>query len=90
MRLSYMDTNLPKLKGEMVYQDPEWFIRYEGYLFQLHPDDVEMILDLGSIFDNIAARILSSPVIEFNIVQHKKLTGIATYAKIAKYEKGEL
>jgi len=49
---------------------------------QLHPDNVNEILDLEKVFDNIEARISAHPDIEFEIVEHQKMDGVVKYAKL--------
>jgi hypothetical protein len=60
----------------------EWLVKHEDTDYQLHPDDVEDLLDLERRFDFIEGRIAASPEVEFTIVEHQKLTGTATYAKL--------
>ena len=62
----------------------EWLIEHEGKSYQLHPDDVNELEEMGRVFDNLDARIEASPTVEFSLVQHQKLTGTATYAKLKK------
>lgn len=79
-----METNLEVRQGEMVYDEGEgWMILYKTeILYQLHPDDVEDLVQLGQMFDNITGRVLADPVVKFHVVEHQKLTGVATYAKL--------
>ena len=79
-----MDENLEVRQGEIVYdEDDGWMILYKTeILYQLHPDDVEDLVQLEQMFDNVTARVLADPVVKFHVVQHQKLTGIATYAKL--------
>ena len=49
---------------------------------QLHPEDVNDLKKLEQRFDNLEARIASNPDVEFEIIKHQKLTGLATYAKL--------
>ena len=64
------------MKGTLHYtEDMGWVVRYiEMIEFhqedQLHPDDTEGISE--------------GMEIEFEIVEHQKLDGVATYAKIIK------
>lgn len=62
----------------------EWLVEHEGKNYQLHPDNVEELEQIDQVFDNLGARIAANPIVEFSIVQHQKLTGIATYAKLKK------
>ena len=78
------------MKGFIINtEDYGWIVQvdsavpdYTNEFFQLHPDDIEQILEDSKIFDNLEARIASNPVVEFEIVKHQKLTGVATYAKL--------
>ncbi len=64
------------MKGTLHYtEDMGWVVRYiEMREFhqedQLHPDDVEDVIE--------------GMEVDFEIVEHQKLTGVATYAKIKK------
>lgn len=64
------------MKGTLHYtEDMGWVVRYiEMREFhqedQLHPDDAEGVSE--------------GMEVDFEIVEHKKLTGVATYAKIMK------
>ena len=49
---------------------------------QLHPEDVNDLKKLEQRFDNLEARIFANPNVEFEIIKHQKLTGLATYAKL--------
>lgn len=78
-----MESNSEVLRGRMIcgeYND--WYVLHETSAYNLHPDDVEHILDLSTMFDNVEARILADPYVDFKIVAHQKLTGVATYAKL--------
>jgi hypothetical protein len=78
------------MKGFIINtEDYGWIVQYNGVapdskndFYQLHPDDVEQILEDSKIFDNLEARIASNPVVEFEIIKHKKMGGVATYAKL--------
>lgn len=48
----------------------------------VHPDDLEMLLNLEKNFDSIESRILLNPNVEFEIVTNQKLSGIVEYAKL--------
>lgn len=83
------------MKGKLFKGEYEqWLVSYEDNSeptketkikdLQLHPDDVNDILEQENVFDNIEARILSYPDVEFEIVQIKKMSGVATYAKLKK------
>jgi hypothetical protein len=73
------------MKGHLYRREyNEWLIKTEEQEYQLHPDDVEYLLELDRIFDNLEARISQNSEVQFSIVNHNKLTGIATYAKLIK------
>ena len=70
-----------------------WWVLYDEVLgesvvkknqnpLQLHPDDVNELLELDFIFDNLEARVASNPEVDFEIVKVQKLSGIAVYAKL--------
>ena len=73
------------MKGTLHYtEDMGWVVRYiEMREFhqedQLHPDDTESLI--GTV-----AQLMEwdGMEIEFEIVEHQKLDGVATYAKIKK------
>jgi hypothetical protein len=71
-----MDGLKNSMKGTLHYtEDMGWVVRYiEMREFhqedQLHPDDAEGVIE--------------GMEIEFEIIEHQKLTGVATYAKIIK------
>ena len=83
------------MKGKLKRkEDNMWVVEYEEVYFgdnrlsleleetQLHPDDVEKMLELDRKFDNLEARINVNPEVEFDIVEHQKLNGIIKYAKL--------
>jgi|LakMenE01Jun11ns_1017448.scaffolds.fasta_scaffold8624754_2 hypothetical protein len=83
------------MKGKLKRkEDNMWVVEYEDVIFgdnrlslepneiQLHPDDVEKMLELDRMFDNLEARININPEVEFDIVEHQKLSGIVKYAKL--------
>lgn len=86
-----MINNTEKMKGQIRKgEDNQWFVVeshfgpgdvFETY-HQLHPEDVNDILELSERFDNIEARILSNPEVQFEIVENQKISGIAKYAKL--------
>jgi hypothetical protein len=53
---------------------------------QLHPDDANELFELEQRFDFLEGRIAANPIVEFEIVNHQKLTGIVTYAKLKNGE----
>ena len=48
----------------------EWVVAFDNAkeTLPLHPEDVEEIVELSKRFDNIEARILASPEVQFTIV----------------------
>jgi hypothetical protein len=83
------------MKGKLKRkEDNMWVVEYEDVYFgdnrlslepneiQLHPDDVEKMLELDRMVDNIEARVNINPEVEFDIVEHQKLSGIVKYAKL--------
>ena len=74
------------MKGFIINtEDYGWIVQvdsavpdYTNEFFQLHPDDIEQILEDS----NLEARIASNPVVEFEIIKHQKMGGVATYAKL--------
>jgi hypothetical protein len=83
------------MKGKLKRkEDNMWVVEYEDVIFgdnrlslepneiQLHPDNVEKMLELDRMFDNLEARINVNPEVEFDIVEHQKLNGIVKYAKL--------
>ena len=70
-----------------------WWVVYDEVLgesvvkknqnaLQLHPDDVNELLELDFIFDNLEVRVALNPEVDFEIVKVQKLSGIAVYAKL--------
>jgi len=57
--------------------------------YPLHPDDAYELFELEQRFDFLEARIASQPNVEFEIVNHQKLTGSIKYAKIKNTSKNE-
>jgi hypothetical protein len=84
------------MKGQLIkHPDHQfWMVEYEEIYsadnrhevikvnLQLHPDDVEKIHEWNQIFDSIEGRINSIPEVEFDIIEHQKLSGIVKYAKL--------
>lgn len=73
------------MKGTLHYtEDMGWVVRYiEMREFhqedQLHPDDAESLIGtVGQLMEWDGMQV------DFEIVEHQKLTGVATYAKIKK------
>jgi hypothetical protein len=59
-----------------------WIVQSELGDLQLHPDDVEVLLEYERKFDGSESRISFSPQVQFKIVEHEKLTGTIKYAKL--------
>ena len=74
-----------KENGIHVDVDVDAYYFLTEYLIKtlpLHCDDVEQIEEESKVFDNIEARILSSPEIEFEIIKNQKMDGASLSAKI--------
>ena len=56
------------MKGRL-YRDKhnEWLVETSEQTYQLHPDDVEVLLELEQRFDFIEGRIAASPEVDFNV-----------------------
>jgi len=74
------------MKGELIKSEHGWMISYtengEAKGVSLHYDDVDYIRELEFTFDNIEARIAANPIVEFEIVENQKLTGVSRYGKL--------
>jgi hypothetical protein len=74
------------MKGELLNTDHGWLISYteDGVErgVSLHPDDVDYIDKLKFTFDNIEARIASNPIVEFEIIENQKMSGVSRYGKL--------
>ena len=69
--------------GTLVKEEHKfWIVQSELGDLQLHPDDVEVLLDWEKNFDDMESRIAFSPQVQFKIVEHEKLTGTIKYAKL--------
>ena len=75
--------------------DTDWYYTWgveledSKQIFNLHPDDVNQIDELSKVFDNIEARILKNPKVEFNMVSaittdRSGLSTIRHYAKLVQ------
>lgn len=66
----------------MIFRDNSWFVKYldckipkgERYCDKIiftpiHPDNLNLINEYSRVFDNINARILAYPYVEFEIVE---------------------
>jgi hypothetical protein len=74
-----------ELKGRLYRGEyNEWLVKTEEQEYQLHPDDVEELLELDRIFDNLEARISQKPEVDFQVIVKSKLTGSTVYAKLIK------
>jgi hypothetical protein len=78
--------NEVNMKGELIKSTHGWMISYiengEAKGVSLHYDDVDYIHELEFTFDNIEARIAANPIVEFEIVENQKLTGVSRYGKL--------
>lgn len=69
--------------GTLVKEEHKfWIVQSELGDLQLHPDDVEVLLEYERKFDGSESRISFSPQVQFKIVEHEKLTGTIKYAKL--------
>lgn len=79
------------MKGEIIFKDERWFVKHpdcqipngerycERIIFTpLHPENIKLINEYSMVFDNIEARILSNPKVEFELITEDK----KEYAKI--------
>lgn len=70
------------MKGELLYQNESWFVQYPECKIPdvgrycerikkipIHPENLELIQKYSMVFDNIEARILSNPLVEFELVK---------------------
>jgi hypothetical protein len=74
------------MKGELINSEHGWMISYtengEAKGVSLHYDDVDYIRELEFTFDNIEARIAANPIVEFEIVENQKMSGVSRYGKL--------
>lgn len=66
-----------------------WYISFDNAeeSLPLHPSDAEYIKEAGKIFDNIEARILNNPHVEFFIISaitQEKYSGVSRLTHFAK------
>lgn len=85
------------MQGRIIKDHEGWWIQYYtvdertamAYITEtaLHPDDVKQIEEWSKTFDNIEARILSNPLVEYIIVKEKKKGEeyANTYAKLVDH-----
>lgn len=70
------------MKGEMIYQNNSWFVKHPeckipyGQKFckkinltPIHPENMNSIRCYSRVFDNIEARILSNPIVDFELIK---------------------
>jgi hypothetical protein len=74
------------MTGELLNTDHGWMISYtengEAKGVSLHYDDIEFIEETKFTFNDIEARIAANPIVEFEIVENQKLTGVSRYGKL--------
>ena len=77
------------MKGELLNTEHGWMISYtedgEAKGVSLHYDDVDYIHELEFTFDNIEARIAANPIVEFEIVENQKMSGVSRYGKLLNH-----
>jgi len=66
-----------------------WYISFDNAeeSLPLHPSDVEYIKEAGKIFDNVEARILNNPKVEFfivSVITQEKYSGVSRLTHFAK------
>jgi hypothetical protein len=74
-----------QMKGTIKKYNEIWMVDYDGMLLPLHPESMETINELSKIFDNIDARILSNPEVEFDLVEvcyDNKFPEVKLFAKL--------
>lgn len=72
------------MKGEMIFKDNSWYVKYPDckipevgrfcertILTPIHPDNINLIREYSMVFDNIEARILSNPIVEFELIKEE-------------------
>jgi hypothetical protein len=73
------------MKGRIQKTDQGWVVEYAKHAeLPLHPEDVKQINRDAQVFDNIEARIMAYPDIDFEIVEKSDISGRTKYAKIKK------
>ena len=58
-----------QMKGTIKKYNEIWMVDYDGMLLPLHSKSMETINELSKTFDNIDARILSNPEVEFDLME---------------------
>jgi hypothetical protein len=77
--------DIPTYDGILSKEEDDcWIVSYDDKWLNLHPDDVNEIIENEKVFDNMEARIASDPNVKFEIVEHKKMSGVIQYAKLIK------
>ena len=73
------------MKGTINKYKEMLMVDYDGMLLPIHPESMETINELSNTFDNIDARILSNPEVEFDLVEvcyDNKFPEIKLFAKL--------
>lgn len=74
-----------QMKGTITKYNEMLMVVYDGILLPLHPENMETIAELSKTFDNVDARILSNPEVEFDLIEvcrDTKFPEIELFAKI--------
>lgn len=74
-----MNGKIKKILG-FWYVEMQHYDRF--YDVRLHPDDVANINELSETFDNVEARVLSNPIVEFELEVVKTDSSFIEYAKL--------
>jgi hypothetical protein len=78
--------NEVNMKGELIKSTHGWMISYiengEHKGISLHHDDIEFIEETKFTFNDIEATIAANPIVEFEIVENQKLTGVSKSGKL--------
>jgi len=73
------------MKGTIKKYKEIWMVDYDGMSVPLHPKSLETINEWSKTFDNIDARILSNPEVEFDLVEvcyDNQFPEVKLYAKL--------
>jgi len=73
------------MKGTIKKYMEMLMVDYDGMVLPLHPESMETINELSKTFDNIDARILSNPEVEFDLVEvcyENKFPDVKLFAKL--------
>ena len=70
------------MKGEIILKDEKWYVKYpdceipnvgrfceQSLTVPIHQDTMDKIIEYSRVFDNINARILSNPKVDFDLVK---------------------